>query len=35
MIGDFSLIYDGYYHHVSEFQAIYNYMPELQSGLDG
>jgi len=35
MIGDLSLLYDGYYRHVCEFQAINDYMPELQSGLDG
>jgi hypothetical protein len=35
MIGDFNLLYDDYYHHMSEFQAILKYMPELQSGLDG
>jgi len=35
MIEDLSLLYDGYYRHVCEFQAINDYMPELQSGLDG
>jgi hypothetical protein len=35
MIEDLSLLYDGYYHHMSEFQVINDYMPELRSGLDG